>query len=243
MFGRKRKRAKKKTERRGKKGVQQLCLANSRASFPYVEAYKTLRTRLDFLAGQSQCKTILITSPMPGDGKTTVAVNLAYALGDAGKKVILVDGDMRKGAIASYAKVNPNVLGLSDILTGKQALTDSIIYHEGLKTDILTAGVLPKNPAELAGSPRMKYVLCRLRECYDYVILDTPAVSLVTDAAVLSQMTDGVILVARAGATARQELNLCKKSLEDMNVHILGGILNDYHVDKRLRKNKNYSLL
>lgn len=226
-----------KTKRKEK---QVLRLANSRASAQYAEAYKTLGTNIDFLAEQNCCRSIMVTSPMPGDGKTTVAVNLAYTLGNAGKKVILIDGDMRKGSIASCFCTDSSTYGLSELLSGKQVLTDFIIQRPDLKIDIVTAGRLPINSSELIGSTGMNDILCKLGKLYDYIIIDTPSVSLVTDAVMMSRVTDAVIIVARAGATEKQELDLCKKKLEAVNAHILGAVLNDYKRKSRLRRSKKY---
>lgn len=215
-------------------------LADSRSSFDYREAYKTLRTNLDFLAAKHQCKSIMVTSPMPGDGKTTAAVNLAYVLGMAGKKVILLDGDMRAGTVAAYVSMEGDTSGLAEILTGERTAEDSIVHRKDLKTDLVTAGVLPSNPAELAGSEAMDRLLRELEEAYDYVIIDTPPVSVVTDAVALGRIADGVLLVARANVTARPELDRCRKRLADVDAHILGAVLNDYSPAEHLHRKKKY---
>lgn len=227
-------------KRKEKQGKHAFRLADSRAPFYYAEAYKALGINIDFLAAQNQCKSIMVTSPGPGDGKTTLAVNLAYTLGNIGKKVILIDGDMRKGDIASCLRIESGTYGLSEILTRQRKLADVIIHRQDLKTDILTVGTLPHNPGELAGSKEMDGLLSGLEKTYDYVVMDTPSVLLVTDGIMISRMADGVLLVCRAGVTDKQELSLCKRKLEAVDAHILGTVLNDCSSSHGWRRNKNY---
>ena len=207
---------------------RELRVIDENAPFPFVEAYKSLRTNIDFLSSTNHYHTILITSAGPWDGKSTVAINLAAAMADSGKRVILLDCDLRKGSIASYLKISRTAPGISSILTGSKLLQDTIQHNDALKFDVLTVGALPPNPAELVGSDKMIALIRVLSELYDYVFIDTPPVSVVTDAAILSRYVDGVLLVVRAGETTKQALNVSKKALEDVNAHILGAVLNDY---------------
>ena len=220
---------------------RELRVIDKDAPFPFVEAYKSLRTNIDFLSSTNHYRTILVTSAGPWDGKSTVAINLAAAMADSGKRVLLVDCDLRKGSIASYLKISRTAPGITSILGGSSVLKDAIHRDKKLGFDVLTVGALPPNPAELVGSDKMISLVRVLSEMYDYVFIDTPPVSVVTDAAILSRYVDGVILVVRAGETTKQALNASKKALEDVNAHILGAVLNDFDVRKHSYGSGYYS--
>ena len=190
---------------------RKLFTVGSDAPFQFVEAYKSLRTNLEFLSSAGNCKTILITSSVPEEGKTNVAVNLAMTIAASGKRVVLVDCDLRKATISRYLRIPRNHAGLTNVIT------------------VLTSGTIPPNPTELLSSPVTEKVFAALQNAFDYVIVDTPPVSLVTDAAVLCRMADGVLLVVRPGVTTIQSAQLSKKNLEAVNAHILGVIMNGYN--------------
>ena len=211
---------------------RKLRIIDENAPFPFVEAYKSLRTNVDFLASDNNYHTILITSAGPWDGKSTVAINLAIAMADSGKKVVLVDGDLRKGSIARYLKIGRGTDGITSVLSGRKELQSVILHIENLGFDVLTVGSLPTNPAEIVGSNKMIKIIQQLSELYDYVFIDSPPVSVVTDAAVLSRYVDGVILVVRADETTKQEVYTSKQALEDVNANILGAVLNAYDMKK-----------
>lgn len=208
---------------------RKLRLIDDKAPFAYVEAYNSLRTNIDYLAATNKYKTILITSSGPWDGKSTLSVNLACAMANSGKRVILVDADFRKASIASYLKISRSAPGITSVISQDQPLQSVIVHKTNLKLDVLPVGALPPNPAELVGSPALLSILHLLSEMYDYVFVDSPPVSVVTDAAILSRLVDGVILVARAEETTKQALNISKKNLEDVNANILGVVLNDFN--------------
>ena len=205
---------------------RKLRLIDEKASFAFKEAYNSLRTNIDYLAATNQYKTILITSSGPTDGKTTTTINLAVAMANSGKRVVVVDADFRKATLASYLRINRSTPGITSVITKEKRLQEVIVRKPELKIDILPVGVLPPNPAELCGSAAIVTVLQLLSEIYDYVFVDTPPASVVTDAAILSRVVDGVILIARSDVTSKQALNLSKKSLEDVNANILGVVLN-----------------
>lgn len=214
---------------------RELRLIDENAPFNFVESYKSVRTNIDFLASTNNYKTIMITSAGPWDGKSTVAINLSVAMANSGKRVILVDCDMRKGSIATYLKVSRSAPGITNVMDGSSTLSEVIVHNKELQFDLLPVGALPSNPSEAVGSTAMVKIIQTLRENYDYVFIDTPPVSVVTDAAILSRFTDGVILVIRADETTKQAMNLSKKNLEDVNAHILGAVLNDFNA-----KNHSY---
>ena len=207
---------------------------------PVSEAYRSLRTNLTFSNPDHPPKTIVITSALPQDGKSTSAANLAITLAQQGIKALLVDADLRRGVLNSVFGL-PREPGLTSILTGQSGVTEAIrtvdLGASG-KLDFLPSGAYPPNPAEVLGSQRMKALLEGLEERYDFVILDTAPLTVVTDAAVLGTKADGVILVARANSTEKGALTYSVEQLNNVRAPILGCILND--VDYR-RDSRYYS--
>lgn len=201
------------------------------APFQFVEAYKSLRTNLEFLSSAGNCKTILITSSVPEEGKTNVAVNLAMTIAASGKRVVLVDCDLRKATISRYLCIPRSHAGLTNVITSKDegALATALVRVKDSGITVLTAGTIPPNPTELLSAPMTEKIFVSLQKAFDYVIVDTPPVSLVTDAAVLCRMADGVLLVVRPGVTTIQSAQLSKKNLEAVNAHILGVVMNGYN--------------
>lgn len=210
---------------------RKLFTVGSDAPFQFVEAYKSLRTNLEFLSSAGNCKTILITSSVPEEGKTNVAVNLAMTIAASGKRVVLVDCDLRKATISRYLPIPRNHTGLTNVITSKDegALATALVRVKDSGITVLTAGTIPPNPAELLSAPMTEKIFASLQKAFDYVIVDTPPVSLVTDAAVLCRMADGVLLVVRPGVTTIQSAQLSKKNLEAVNAHILGVVMNGYN--------------
>ena len=219
-------------------------LVNKNTPFQYQEAYKSLRTNLKFLSMGQSCKKIVLTSAIPGEGKSSVAINLAVSLAEAGNRVILVDCDLRKPVLHRYLKIdNTAYKGLTNALSGG-SLAESIINIKALGLHVMVADAIPPNPAELLGSSRMKRLIEELDNHYEYIIFDTPPVSVVTDAAVLSQYTDGVILVVRQNYSTFEEVNVAKKNLGAVKANILGAVLNDLNmksVDKKSGYYYNYN--
>lgn len=158
-----------------------------------------------------------------------MAINLAVSLADAGSWVLLMDCDLRKPILHRYLKLDKSSYkGLTNILSGG-VLTESIINMKSLNLHVIIADTIPPNPAELLGSGRMKILVEELEKHYDYIIFDTPPVSVVTDAAVLSQYADGVILVIRQNHATYDEVALAKKNLDTVHANILGAVLNDFN--------------
>lgn len=210
---------------------RKLFTVSSDAPFQFVEAYKSLRTNLEFLSSAGNCKTILITSSVPEEGKTNVAVNLAMTIAASGKRVVLVDCDLRKGTSSRYLRIPRNHAGLTNVITSKDegALAAALVRVKDSGITVLAAGTIPPNPTELLSAPMTEKIFASLQKAFDYVIVDTPPVSLVTDAAVLCRMADGVLLVVRPGVTTIQSAQLSKKNLEAVNAHILGVVMNGYN--------------
>ena len=148
-----------------------------------------------------------------------------------GKRVVLVDCDLRKATISRYLRIPRNHAGLTNVITSKDegALAAALVRVKDFGITVLTAGTIPPNPTELLSAPMAEKIFTSLQKAFDYVIVDTPPVSLVTDAAVLCRMADGVLLVVRPGVTTIQSAQLSKKNLEAVNAHILGVVMNGYN--------------
>ena len=166
-----------------------------------------------------------MTSSIPGEGKSTVASNLAKSFSKMNKKVLLIDADLRKPTIHKKLQLS-NQVGLSDLIVQKLNPSE-VIQKVDDQFDVLTAGKIPPNPAELVGSEKMSQLLSYLKETYDYIIIDTPPVLSVTDPQLLALKADGTLMVIREGK-ARQKLILnAYKELKKLNVNVIGSILND----------------
>lgn len=226
--------------KKGGKSHRKLLMVGPDAPFQFVEAYKSLRTNLEFLSASSGCKVILITSSAPEEGKSNVAINLATTMAAGGKKVVLVDGDLRKGSLSRYLHLNRNRPGISNVVANQCTLTDALVRFKNVQFTLLPVGPLPPNPSEMLATPAVEALFKGLREYYDYVIVDTPPVSVVTDAAVMCRFADGAILVVRPGVTTTQGAQLSKKNLEAVHAHILGVVLNGYDAKRAGHKDGYY---
>lgn len=197
--------------------------------FAYKEAYKTLRTNLSFASISKQYKKLIITSSIPNEGKSTVAINLAFALAESGAKVLLIDCDLRSPTLRRLLRVRPEYKeGLTSLLAGKATLNECVFRYPKMNCDILLAGTAPPNPAELLSSPQMERILDHLSKSYDYIICDTPPVSVVTDAAALSRFCDGVLLVVRQKGATKDQVLTAKRNLDAVEANVIGTILSCY---------------
>ena len=196
--------------------------------FTAVEQYKLLRTNLSFTLPEDEaCSIIGVTSAMRGEGKSTTAVNLSYVLAESGKKVLLIDGDLRIPSIAKKMDIK-NTFGLSDLLKGATSVQMGDFKVPDYKNwYIMPSGALPPNPSELMGSSRMKNVLKTLSENFDCIILDLPPVNLVSDALAVSKFISGMIIVVRSDYTEKKELENCFRLLKLSDVNVLGCVIND----------------
>ena len=188
------------------------------------EAYRTLRTNIQYSSFDEEIRTIVVTSSEPGEGKSTTAGNIALSFAQAAKKTVIIDCDLRKPSLHKKFKIS-NIGGLSDILIGKEKI-DDVIHHFNEELDVITSGKLPPNPAEMLGSRTMERLLVALKERYDIIILDTAPLQAVTDAQILSTKSDGIILVVRAHATKRESVIQAKGLIEKVGGKILGTVLN-----------------
>lgn len=194
---------------------------------PISEAYRTLRTNVQFTSVDSKTKKIMITSSGPGEGKSTTAANLAVSIAQSGKSVLLIDADMRNPTQHKlFGLSNSNVEGLSVSLVQDQGRQAFIQETEVPGVSVLTSGPIPPNPAELVGSKRMKHLLEELSEQFDVVLIDTPPIITVTDAAIIAQEVDGVILVLASGEVNKDFALRAKDQLDKVGAKILGAVLN-----------------
>ena len=208
------------------KGVAELISAHKPAASES-EAFRAIRTNLFFRANNEDIKTILLTSPSPGDGKSTTAANLAISIAQAGKRVVLVDADFRRPRIARYFGEELEV-GFIDVLAGEMTL-DEVIKPTELQDGlhIVTAGGYPKNPGELVTSPQFRETLEALRESFDFVIIDSPPILAVSDSISIASHVDGIYLVSRIRKGVKLTTRRAKESLDNVHAAVLGLIVND----------------
>lgn len=189
------------------------------------EAIRRLRTNLQFVDFGDRPSSIVVTSSVPAEGKTTTAINLAASLADAGARVILVDADLRRPSIAKYMGFEGRV-GLTTVLIGRANVEDVAQPWQGTSLDVLPSGQVPPNPSELLGSRAMSRLLTELAASYDVIVIDSPPLLPVTDAAILSKMAGGTLVVAGADRLQKQQLRASLESLEQVDAHVLGIVLN-----------------
>ncbi len=190
------------------------------------ESYRMLRSNLEFARVDRPIHTILVTSSLPGEGKTVTAANLAIAFALEGRRVLLVDADLRKPAVHTLFDV-PNTQGLTTMLRSDSVSLESVAHtNEQERLKVLTSGPLPPNPAEMLGSQRMLTVLQRLQASQDVLIIDSAPLRVVTDAAILSAFVDGTLLVIDASKSRRAAVRLGREALTRVNAQVLGVVLN-----------------
>ncbi|MDT0223432.1 polysaccharide biosynthesis tyrosine autokinase [Gordonia sp. AC31] len=191
------------------------------------EAFRKLRTNLSFVGVDQQTRTLLVTSPREGDGKTTTSVNLACALAEAGSRVLLVDADLRRGRLASVFGLMSGI-GLTTLLTSPDFDGDGPIQNTGEENLwVLASGPRPPNPAELLGTKRAEDVFAGFADAFDYVIVDSPPILPVTDSVVMSRFVDGVVVVVRAGRTRGREMSTALGELDAGRARVLGVVVNE----------------
>jgi capsular exopolysaccharide synthesis family protein len=195
------------------------------ASSAGLEAFRQLRTNLEFIDVGSPVQILEVTSPVAEEGKTTTAVNLASALVAANRRVLIVEADLRRPTLGEYFKLR-GAMGLTDVIV-RRAEIDTAMHPVGINgLMLLPSGKLPPNPSELLGSDAMVQLMESLRDRFDVIIINTPPLLPITDAAVLAAHADGVLVVVRAGRTTRQQLSLAMRALHAVGARVLGTVLN-----------------
>lgn len=207
---------------------------NQTGNYQYEEAVKTLRTNLQF-SGKSN-KVILLTSSRSNEGKSDISYNLAVELGKAGKKVLLIDADIRNSVFKTQYSIKEDVQGLSQYLSGQAEHIEQVVYktnHENLY--MILAGPYAPNPTEMLGDEQFGQLIKAARQVFEYVIIDTPPLGMVVDAAIIGQYCDGALLVIENDSTSYRMCQKVKAQLENSGCKVLGAVLN-----KVQEKSKGY---
>ena len=200
---------------------------------PTAEAFRSLRTNITFAGVDTSLRRIMVTSPTPKDGKTTIATNLAVVLAQGEKKVALIDADLRRPTIHSKFGIH-NRIGLTDLFVKSFKSFDSVIQFNSVSSlGLITSGPLPPNPAELLTSHMMTRILDQLNKSYDVVVIDTPPVLAVTDSSALAPSVDGVIMVVKPGTTKLTALHQALDQLHSVGARVLGVVLNNVSPSSR----------
>lgn len=221
-------------------------ILGDKLSFSAAEAYKLLRTNLFFCLPEGNnhsCPVVGVTSSVQGEGKSTTCINISYMLAENGKRVCLIEGDLRAPTFKRRLKLK-TTSGLSHVLAAMEADVSSLLanaLHDNLW--VISAGEIPPNPAELLGSPRMAQFISALRENFDYIVIDLPPITVVADALAVSGVMDGILVVVEEGSTTKRELSDAMQRLEVIKDKILGFAVTHAHSDvgrysKRYYKSK-----
>lgn len=203
------------------------------------EAYRTLRTNMQFCG--NDVKTVAITSCLPNEGKSTITLELAKSFAEANKKVLLIDADLRRSVMVRKYTEERGLLGLSQLLSGQATAEDVVCHTQYEGFDIIFAGQYPPNPVELLSGQSFRELIEEAKRVYDYVFVDTPPLGLVIDCAVVSGVCDSAIMVVNSGMISRKEALDVKEQLQRSGVRILGVVLN-HHENKKAKPNKNRKL-
>jgi len=214
-------------------------LVSTKQSFVFTEAFKSLRTNIMFSLPKEGCKKLMIVSSVSSEGKSTISAHLAASLADMGANVLLIDCDLRRGKVHKFfeAKRNP---GLANVLAGFTDVNTAVQKTSVDKLYILSAGVVPPNPSELLASDRMKMLIDEFSKSFDYIIMDTSPINVVSDALAIASLVDGVAVVARQNYTDKNTFEKCISNLEFAGAKIIGVVLNDTQ-EKRASYTKKYS--
>jgi succinoglycan biosynthesis transport protein ExoP len=192
---------------------------------PRAEAFRSLRTNLQFIDAANHPRSMVVTSSLPGEGKTTTAANLSISMAAAGARVCVIEGDLRRPRLLRYMGLEGSV-GLTNVLIGQADLLDVLQPFGDSTLQVLGAGQIPPNPSELLGSETMARLIATLEEMFDYVVIDAPPVLPVTDATVLSTLTGGVVVIAGCGVVNREHLTRSLEALQGVKGNVLGIVVN-----------------
>lgn len=200
-------------------------ILNKNSGFAVKEAYKTLRTNVRFSLRNKGCKRISITSGMAGEGKSITLLNLAISVAEDGQRVLLIDADLRRPALARLL-VEKAAPGLSNVLAGLTSIEDAIRKDLYPNLDVLLSGDIPPNPSELLGSEKMQELIETMSKQYDYILVDTPPVNVVSDANIVASLLDGVLLLVRQDRARKDSVKRAVANLALTGIKPLGYVLN-----------------
>ena len=211
--------------------AQRRQILNKNSNFLVQEAYKSLRTNIRFLLRGESCKKICITSAAAGEGKSITLLNLAISIAESGQKVLLIDADLRRPAQGRLLmeKVAP---GLSNVLAGLSSAEEAVRKDIYPNLDLLFSGDIPPNPSEILGSQEMEKLMDSLSSKYDYILVDAPPVGVVSDACLVANLVDGVLLLVRQGRTKKDEVKRAVDNLKLTGARILGYVLNGVTIER-----------
>ena len=218
-----------KQEQSGFMNTRRQILSKS-SSFAVQEAYKTLRTNVRFFLRGEGCKRICITSSAAGEGKSITLLNLAISIAEGGQKVLLIDADLRRPALARLL-VEKSSPGLTNILAGIVDIKEGIRKEMYPNLDIIFSGDVPPNPSELLGSEKMEELINRMAKEYDYILVDTPPVNVVSDACIVANLLDGVLMLVRQGRSRKDAVRRAVANLRLTGAKPLGFVLNGVVLD------------
>ena len=204
-------------------------IAYTNSKSPISEQYRTIRTNIQFAAVDKEMQIIMVTSSVPGEGKSTTAANLAVVMAQQAKKVLFIDADLRKPTV-HYTFNQTNTFGLTNVLMKKIELADAVKTTDVDNLYVLTSGPVPPNPAELLGSKMMKDLLNQIRMEFDTVIIDTPPLLAVTDAQIVASSCDGTVLVISSGKAEIENVKKAKDMLQATSSTLLGAVINNKKV-------------
>ncbi|MFP7473328.1 CpsD/CapB family tyrosine-protein kinase [Niallia taxi] len=213
-------------------------LSHLKPKSPIREQYHAIRASIQLAINENNIQTMVIFSGEESEGKTTIAANLAITFAEVGKKVLLVDANFRQPSI-HFAFENENEIGLSTVLVENIPIQDCVRGSNVDNLELLFCGPIPPNPSELLGSRKMELLISSLKEYYDMVIFDTPAVSSVADSLILANICDGVLMAVRSGKNSVENIEFARDMFLNTNAYFLGCVLNDQRMRKKKVKKKN----
>lgn len=208
----------------------------NKTPFSVVEAYKNIRVHLLTSLSSINGKSIVISSPYASEGKSTTAINIAITISHLNKKTLLIDADFRRSTVHKKLKMH-NEKGCTDVIQGEVQFEDVLKSYNNY-LDVLTAGSVVSNPSELFSSVDFDALLAKARDKYDYIVIDTPPINLVSDTMVIAQKCDGLVIIARAGTTTYEAFKSALDTAKSLNINILGTVLNG--IDRSYNKYYKY---